>query len=67
MRGAFEARGTEDGTTTADTYAQTPELTCGFWVLELPDRAATVNQAAMIAAACRCAQELREIRDDAES
>lgn len=56
-----------DGTTTADTYPQTRELTGGFCVLELPDRAAAVKWAARIAAACRCAQELREFGYDAES
>lgn len=56
-----------DGNYTNDTYRQTRELDGGFCVLELPSRAIAVQWAAKIAAACRCAQELREFHYDPES
>jgi hypothetical protein len=56
-----------DGTSTQETYRQTRELDGGFCVLELPSRADAVHWAARIAAACRCAQELREFYYDPES
>lgn len=37
-------------------------LTGGFTVLELPTREAAVEWARKIAVACRCSQELREVR-----
>ena len=42
-------------------------ITGGFCVLELPTRDAAVAWAAKLAAACRCAQELREFGYDAAS
>jgi hypothetical protein len=56
-----------DGSSTTETYRQTKEFDGGFCVLELPSRAAAVQWAAKIAAACRCAQELREFYYDPES
>jgi len=56
-----------DGTATPDTYPQTKDFDGGFCVLELPSREAAIQWAAKIAAACRCAQELREFGYDAES
>jgi len=56
-----------DGSCTIETYRQTREFDGGFCVLELPSRAAAVQWAAKIAAACRCAQELREFYYDPES
>lgn len=56
-----------DGSATPGTYRQTREFDGGFCVLELPSRADAVHWAARIAAACRCAQELREFYYDAES
>jgi hypothetical protein len=56
-----------DGNCTNTTYRQTRELDGGFCVLELPSREAAVHWAAKLAAACRCAQELREFYYDAES
>ena len=49
-----------DGTITAGTYPQTKEFDGGFAVVDTPTREAAVEWAAKIAAACRCAQELRE-------
>ena len=56
-----------DGSCTTGTYPQTREFDGGFCVLELPTRAAAVEWAARLAAACRCAQELHEFYYDAES
>lgn len=56
-----------DGSCTTGTYRQTGEFDGGFCVLELPSRAVAVEWAARIAAACRCAQELREFHYDPES
>jgi hypothetical protein len=56
-----------DGRCTSETYRETRELDGGFCVLELPSRADAVQWAARIAAACRCAQELREFFYDPES
>lgn len=56
-----------DGRCTGDTYRQTREFDGGFCVLALPSRAHAVEWAARLAAACRCAQELREFHHDPES
>jgi hypothetical protein len=53
-----------DGTITAGTYPQTKELNGGFAILDLPSRDAAVEWAAKLAAACRCAQEIREFMPD---
>jgi hypothetical protein len=53
-----------DGTVTAGTYPQTRELSGGFTVLDVPSREAVLQWAAKIAAACRCAQEVREFMPD---
>lgn len=56
-----------DGTTKADTYPQTKELSGGFCVLELPSRDVAIHWATKLAQACRCSQELREFHFDPES
>lgn len=56
-----------DGRCTSETYRQTKAFDGGFCVLELPARAVAIEWAARLAAACRCAQELREFYDDPES
>ena len=56
-----------DGSCATETYRQTKEFDGGFCVLELPSRAVAVQWAAKLAAACRCAQELREFYYDPES
>lgn len=53
-----------DGTITAGAYPQTKELNGGFTVLDVPSRQAALEWAAKFAAACRCAQELREFMPD---
>jgi hypothetical protein len=53
-----------DGTVTASTYPQTRELWGGATIVDLPTREAALEWAAKIAAACRCAQEVREFMFD---
>lgn len=53
-----------DGTITTGTYPETEELDGGFAVLDVPSRDAALHWAAKIAAACRCAQEVREFMPD---
>ena len=53
-----------DGTITAGTYPQTTEFDGGFAVLDVPSREAALAWATKIAAACGCAQELREFMPD---
>jgi hypothetical protein len=43
---------------------QTKEFNGGFTVLDVPSRDAALEWAAKIAAACRCAQEMREFMPD---
>jgi hypothetical protein len=53
-----------DGTVTVGTYPQTKVFNGGFTVLDVPSREAALEWAAKIAAACRCAQEIRELMPD---
>lgn len=53
-----------DGTVTDGTYPTTPSLDGGFTVVEVASRDEALGWAARIAAACRCAQEVREFHDD---
>ena len=53
-----------DGTITAGTYPQTKEFNGGFTILDVTSREAALEWAAKIAAACRCAQEVREFGPD---
>lgn len=50
---------TADGRISEQTYPEV-SITGGFAVFELPDRAAAQSWAQRMAAACGCAQELRE-------
>ena len=53
-----------DGTVTDGPYPETKEVIGGFAVVDVPTRARALEWAAKIAAACRCAQEVRELIDD---
>ncbi|GIE99276.1 YciI family protein [Paractinoplanes rishiriensis] len=53
-----------DGLVTDGPYPETKEVIGGFVVLDLASREEALPWAAKIAAACRCAQEVREIMDD---
>jgi hypothetical protein len=55
-----------DGTVSGDIYPGS-RLKGGFTVLDLPTREDAVHWARKIAAACRCAQELREFGFDPAS
>ena len=48
-----------DGTVSDGPYPETKELIGGFMVVDVPTREAALEWAAKIAAACRCAQEVR--------
>ncbi|MEJ7650529.1 MAG: YciI family protein [Nakamurella sp.] len=56
-----------NGTVTEGTYPQTRQLEGGYTVLEVLTRAGALEWAAKIAAACRCAQEVRAFQDDPEN
>jgi hypothetical protein len=43
-----------------------PEAVGGFSIIDVPSREAALAWAAKIAAACRCAQEVREVMPDPE-
>ncbi len=53
-----------DGTVAAGTYPQTRQLLGGVTIVDVPTREAALEWAAKIAAACRCAQEVREFMFD---
>jgi hypothetical protein len=53
-----------DGTVTDGPYPETKEVIGGFAVVEVPTREEALQWAAKFAAACRCAQEVREIMYD---
>jgi len=50
-----------DGTVTDGPYPETKEVIGGFAVVDVHSRDEALEWAAKIAAACRCAQEVREI------
>ena len=54
----------DDGTVTVGTYPQTKEFNGGFTIVDVPSPEAALEWAAKIAAACRCAQEVREFMFD---
>jgi hypothetical protein len=56
-----------DGTVTDGPYPETKAVIGGFSVIDVPSRAEALEWAARIAAACRCAQEVREIMPDPDS
>lgn len=56
-----------DGVVTEGTYPQTKQIEGGYTVLEVPSRATALEWAAKIAAACRCAQEVRAFQYDPAS
>lgn len=56
-----------DGTVSDGPYPETKAVLGGFAVVEAPSRAEALVWAARFAAACRCAQEVREILDDPEA
>jgi len=55
-----------DGIVTDGPYPETKEVIGGLVIVDVPSRAEALGWAAKIAAACRCAQEVREIMPDPE-
>ncbi|MBL3667271.1 hypothetical protein JL475_14990 [Streptomyces sp. M2CJ-2] len=53
-----------DGTVTDGPYPETKAVLGGFSIIDVPSREDALEWAAKIAAACRCAQEVREIMPD---
>jgi hypothetical protein len=53
-----------DGTVTDGPYPETKEVIGGFAVVDVPSREEALVWATKIAAACRCAQEVRELLPD---
>ncbi|MFF7205648.1 YciI family protein [Streptomyces sp. NPDC008141] len=56
-----------DGTVTNGPYPETKAVLGGFSIIDVPSREDALEWAAKIAAACRCAQEVREIMPDRSS
>jgi hypothetical protein len=56
-----------DGTASDGPFPETKAVIGGFSIIEVPSREEALQWAAKIAAACRCAQEVREIGYDPES
>ena len=56
-----------DGTVTDGPYPETKEVIGGFAVVDVPSREEALQWAAKLAAACRCAQEVRELLPDPRS
>lgn len=56
-----------DGTVADGPYPETKAVVGGFSIVEVSSREEALEWAARIAAACRCAQEVREIMYDPES
>lgn len=55
-----------DGTVTDGPYPETKEVVGGFCIVDVPSREEALAWAARTAAACRCAQEVRELLPDPE-
>jgi hypothetical protein len=53
-----------DGTVTDGPYPETKAVIGGFSIVDVPSREEALTWAGKIAAACRCAQEVREIMPD---
>ncbi|MFE0964886.1 YciI family protein [Streptomyces fungicidicus] len=53
-----------DGTVADGPYPEIKAVLGGFSVIDVPSREEALEWAARIAAACRCAQEVREIMPD---
>lgn len=53
-----------DGTVTNGPHPETKAVLGGFSIIDVPSREDALEWAAKIAAACRCAQEVREIMPD---
>jgi hypothetical protein len=55
-----------DGSVADGPFPETKAVVGGFSIIEVPTRAEALEWAARFAAACRCAQEVRQLMDDPE-
>lgn len=55
-----------DGAVTDGPFPETKAVIGGFSIIDVPSREDALKWAAKFAAACRCAQEVREIMPDPE-
>jgi hypothetical protein len=55
-----------DGVVVDGPFPETKAVVGGFSIIDVPTRDDALSWAARFAAACRCAQEVREIMDDPE-
>ena len=55
-----------DGVVSDGPYPETKAVLGGFAIVDVPTREEALEWAARIAAACRCAQEVRELLPDAD-
>jgi len=53
-----------DGTVADGEHPETKAVIGGFSIIDVPSREDALDWASRFAAACRCAQEVREIMDD---
>lgn len=56
-----------DGTVSEGPFPETKAVVGGFSIIEVPSREEALMWAGKLAAACRCAQEVRELGYDPES
>jgi hypothetical protein len=56
-----------DGSVAGGPFPETKAVVGGFCIIEVPTREDALEWATKLAAACRCAQEVREIMYDPES
>lgn len=56
-----------DGTVADGPFPETKAVIGGFSIIDVPTREEALAWAARIAAACRCAQEVREIMPDPDA
>jgi hypothetical protein len=56
-----------DGTVSDGPFPETKAVVGGFSIIEVPSREEALMWAGKLAAACRCAQEVRELGYDPES
>lgn len=56
-----------DGTVADGPFPEVKAVVGGFSIIDVPTRAEALVWAGRFAAACRCAQEVREIMDDPEA
>ncbi|MDP2291990.1 MAG: YciI family protein [Actinomycetota bacterium] len=56
-----------DGTVTVGPYPETKATVGGFCIVDVPSHDEALKWATKFAVACRCAQEVRELMEDADA